>query len=732
MRIGIKLTLIMIALGFLSVGSVGGVLLFRSSASILELANTSTRTLAEKSADEIKIYLESYWHTAETMAEMFEQYDSIPVQSRRGVINAMLQNLALANPHVLAMWVVWEPDVLEGNDRLYAEVPGTNPFGTFAPYWYWDGGTLNFTTLDDPYIPGSGDYYLVPKTNNETTLFDPFEYEVDGKVLLMTTVARPIRRDGRVVGVAGIDLYLDELQRISQAYKPYDDAVTAIFSNDGTVAAHFDESRVGKNARDTEADMNGPYHDEFMRAIREGTFFEFVRYIQTIGTSVDVLVTPFTIGTSTTPWAFAVGTIVSTVRASLYDMIRITVIIMGSVLALVTLAAIFLARSISKPIVNVTNTLKDISEGEGDLTKRIVNNSKDEIGDLSRYFNDTLEKIKKLVISIKKEARTLSDIGNNLASNMDETAAAVNEIAANIQSIKGRVMNQSTSVSETHTTMEQLTVNIKRLDEHVENQNTHISQVSVAIEQMVANIQSVTDTLVKNAANVKTLQEASEVGRAGLSDVAEGIQGIARESVGLMEINSVMENIASQTNLLSMNAAIEAAHAGESGKGFAVVAAEIRKLAESSSTQSKTISAVLKKIKDSIDRISRSTENVLSKFEAISSGVSIVTEQEDRIRKAMEEQGTGSKQILEGIGEVNEITGKVKADSHDMLEEADEVIEESTSLDKVTHEITSGMNEMSAGADQINTAVHQVNDLSSKNRDGIEILMKEVSRFKVE
>jgi methyl-accepting chemotaxis protein len=249
---------------------------------------------------------------------------------------------------------------------------------------------------------------------------------------------------------------------------------------------------------------------------------------------------------------------------------------------------------------------------------------------------------------------------------------------------------------------------------------------------MVANIASVTDTLVKNGANVKTLQDASEVGRSGLQDVATDIQEISRESEGLLEINAVMENIASQTNLLSMNAAIEAAHAGEAGKGFAVVADEIRKLAESSSEQSKTISTVLKKIKESIDKITKSTDNVLARFEAIDSSVKTVADQEGIIRNAMEEQGEGSKQVLSGIEQVTEITRNVKSGSEEMLEGAQQVIAESQNLEKVTQEITSGMNEMAGGAEEINTAVHQVNEISSKNREGIDALMKEVSKFKVE
>jgi len=394
--------------------------------------------------------------------------------------------------------------------------------------------------------------------------------------------------------------------------------------------------------------------------------------------------------------------------------------------------AFFIGRSIAKPIHDVAVTLKDIALGEGDLTHEIFVKSKDEIGDLAKYFNETLRKIKILVVNIRKEADMLAVTGDNLASNMNQTAAAVNQITSNIQGVKNRIMNQSASVSETHATMEQVTVNIGKLNNHVEHQNTNISQASSAIEEMVANTRSVTETLIKNAGNVKSLLGASEVGRKGLNDVALDIKEISRQSEGLLEINAMMQSIASQTNLLSMNAAIEAAHAGEAGKGFAVVADEIRKLAESSSKQSKTISEVLKKIKGSIDKITLETQNVLDKFEAIDSSVKIVAEQEENIRHAMEEQEVGSKQILEGVSNINVITGDVKGSSQEMLEGSTEVIRESENLERITHEITSGMNEMAIGADEINVAVHHVNDITAENRQNIELLIKEVSRFKVE
>ncbi|MDR0707660.1 MAG: methyl-accepting chemotaxis protein [Treponema sp.] len=228
-----------------------------------------------------------------------------------------------------------------------------------------------------------------------------------------------------------------------------------------------------------------------------------------------------------------------------------------------------------------------------------------------------------------------------------------------------------------------------------------------------------------------SLAKASETGRRGLERVVADMQEIARESQALLEINAVIQNIASQTNLLSMNAAIEAAHAGEAGKGFAVVADEIRKLAEDSSGQSHTIAAALQKIKGAIDTISQSIPVMLKEFERISGGVALVSNQEGLVRSAMEDQEAGSRIILEEIDRLKNITELVKTASTEIAAEGTEVKGQSAILERISGEINSGMNEMAQGAALIVNAANHVNDISGANHESITTLNGEIAKFKV-
>ncbi|MDR1047826.1 MAG: methyl-accepting chemotaxis protein [Treponema sp.] len=724
MKIGVRLILILTVLNVIGIGILAAVTSVLSRAQIDRLAHENAVSIGADNSEKVGRYLDLYMDASRTLAEVMGQYEEIDVTVRRDFFNMMLRGYMEAHPEVIDIYCAWEPNALDGLDAQYANAPGMDSSGRFAAVWSKGPDGKLFVEALPPGFDEE-DYYTISLSTGREALTNPLPFTVGGKEFFVPSLAAPIKNNsGKTVGVVGIDLAMTEIQTMISTLKPFGNGVAAVFSGDGTNIAHFDPSRNGKNMRDTEGDIIGDRLDDWVNAVTTGTPINF------IAGGMMIYLTPFTVGNSANPWGLAIAASYTDIMAPITRMFFIIVCIGAAMLAAMTAGAFIIARSISRPIVQTMTILKDVSEG--DLTSQIDIHSKDEVGELAGYINFTIDKIKSLIVAIRNQSSTLSDIGSDLSSNMDETAAAINEITANIQSIKTRVINQSASVTETNATMEQITVNIDKLSGHVERQSASVAQSSSAIEEMLANIQSVTQTLVKNTDNVKELMNASEVGRTGLQEVAADIQEISRESEGLLEINAVMENIASQTNLLSMNAAIEAAHAGEAGKGFAVVADEIRKLAENSGEQSKTISTVLKKIKDSIDKITKSTDNVLKKFEAIDGGVKTVSDQEENIRNAMEEQSAGSKQILEAIGQLNEATLMVKGGSQEMLEGSRQVIEESKNLELATAEITNGMNEMATGADQINVSVNHVNGISGKNKENIDALVGEVSKFKVE
>jgi methyl-accepting chemotaxis protein len=732
MKLKFRLSIIVIAVMVAVVGGLSILILTQASSVILSLSRESAQRLASQQASYWEGREEGYLRIATVAASFMGAFEGTEPERRRQRFSQFMEAAINADPGLVGIFAVFKPNILDGMDSQYRGMAGSTAEGVYAPWFTRKSGQIELLTYDN--VPVALDVINGPGARMQTVR-DPEPMTVAGQLTYVFRMAVPIiDRNDSVIGLVGVNIKIDRVQDVIEKTIKGNSDITAmaVYSDNGTILGSYDSTRVGQNMKEADESLFGPSTNEAYQAIKNGKMYQTKQYSPIFGKDMELILYPFMIGESNASWSVMLGVANADMLYEVNALTRIVIIIAVIVTIVVAVVIFFVLGSTVKPIINVATTLKDISEGEGDLTKTVNVQSKDEIGDLARYFNATLGKIKQLVITIKNQSVTLFDIGNELASNMTETAAAINEITANIQSIKGRAINQSASVTQTNATMEQITVNIDRLNNQVENQTASVAKSSSAIEEMLANINSVSQTLLKNAESVRSLLDASDVGRTGLQEVSTDIQEIARESEGLLEINAVMENIASQTNLLSMNAAIEAAHAGEAGKGFAVVADEIRKLAESSGEQSKTIGMVLKKIKQSIDKITMSTDSVLNKFEAIDGGVKTVSEQTENIRNAMEEQSVGSRQILEVIGQLNEITRMVKAGSEEMFEGSKEVITEGKNLEMATQEITNGINEMASGADEINVAVNRVNEISGQNKENINVLVREVSRFKVE
>ena len=412
--------------------------------------------------------------------------------------------------------------------------------------------------------------------------------------------------------------------------------------------------------------------------------------------------------------------------------LRFMIVLYGIIIFIVSLVTVYItAKKIIKPIKIAVAALQDIAQGEGDLTVRLPVTGNDEITGLSEYFNQTIEKIGVSIKAVETNSSIMESVGENLSSNMAETASAINEISSNIDSVKQQTLNQAASVTQTAGTIKEIIETIGQLNDSIENQSASVVQSSASIEEMVSNIASITKSLEKSDNLVKTLAEATSEGKNTLISSNAVTQRIAEESGGLIEASNVIQHIASQTNLLAMNAAIEAAHAGEAGKGFAVVADEIRKLAEESSMHGKTITETLKKLSDEITGLADSSRIVEEKFNAIFSLSENVRGMSSELTSAMIEQENGSREVLAAIKNISAVTSEVKEGSAQMLTGGNGVAQEMHKLDELTTVIKNSMNEMAIGVTHINHAVQEVNELAKENQASIENLSSEVKKFKI-
>jgi methyl-accepting chemotaxis protein len=392
----------------------------------------------------------------------------------------------------------------------------------------------------------------------------------------------------------------------------------------------------------------------------------------------------------------------------------------------------YIARNITRPINHVIAALRNIAQGEGDLTIELPASGKDETSVLSAYFNQTIAKLRNSIQRVGTDSREMESVGSDLESNMMSVSQVVSNITAGIDDLKKRFVEQEESVSGTAAAIEHIITTLRLLDESIGKQAAMVDESSASFDKMSHSIDTVGENVVETREVIRNLSAATNDGRETLVKANEVSQRISEASGDLIEAGAVIENIASQTNLLAMNAAIEAAHAGEAGKGFAVVASEIRKLAEESSTQGKKISITLKNLSVEIDTLASAAAGAVEKFNIISSYSKGLSTSIEGVVQAMDEQEENGKIIWGIINDVTGVTNEVKSGSGDMLADGEKVVSATKRLDDLTRILRENIEDIASQTELINEAAQESLEIAVKNKQSIDSLVLEVGKFKTE
>jgi len=414
------------------------------------------------------------------------------------------------------------------------------------------------------------------------------------------------------------------------------------------------------------------------------------------------------------------------------NLIKTFVIIALCQLIIAISLGVLIARNITRPINHVIDALKNIAQGEGDLTIELPASGKDETSVLSSYFNQTILKLKNSIQKVGADSREMESVGSDLESNMMSVSEVVSNITAGIEDLKKRFVEQEESVSGTAAAIEHIIKTLRGLDESIGQQAAMITESSTSFDKMSHSINTVGENVVETREAIRNLSAATNDGRETLAKANEVSQRISEASGDLIEAGAVIENIASQTNLLAMNAAIEAAHAGEAGKGFAVVASEIRKLAEESSAQGKKISITLKNLSAEIKALADSASGAVEKFNIISGYSKGLSSSIEGVVQAMDEQEENGKIIWGIINDVTGVTNEVKSGSGEMLADGEKVVSATKRLDDLTRILRENIENIASQTELINEAAQESLEIAVKNKQSIDGLVLEVGKFKTE
>jgi methyl-accepting chemotaxis protein len=679
-----------------------GLILFISLSTIITFTSYNTSSFVQKKSfenaqsiaiqygNEIDAEIEIAMNSARNMAESFETLKQSQLVTRT-LMNNLLEHILEKNNNFLAIWTCWEPNALDNKDYTFINTLGSDSTGRFISYWSRDNdNNISVTALTDY---ETGDFYQLAKETHEERIIDPYYYQVNGNDILMTSLVVPIINNGKFLGVVGIDFALDTFQEIVSEIKPLEIGYAALIANNGTYVAHLNSDYVGKDIGNT------PKILEAKDSIKQGKSYDAVLQSNTTKQKSYRCFTPINVGNTTTPWSFAVTIPLHKMYEESNRSKNITILMGLIILLLVLIILYFTTRRIVKPITKTTDILKDIAQGNGDLTKRLDVYTNDEVGELAKCFNIFVDKIQKLISQVKINVNTLAQSFNEISRSIDLANKGIGEIAEGVSSVSDGTQNNASVVEETTASIEELANN----SEAILLASKDVSQRSEFIlEAAHQGEKNISEVVVSNNKVKKSTEEVCKV----IDELK-----ISSDKVG--DIVSIITNIAEQTNLLALNAAIEAARAGEHGKGFAVVAEEVRKLAEECKQSALSISSLISEIQTRADNA-----NI-----AISDGqklVAISVEKSDIIDKHFETIVESIKQMTIKMDNISISSNQQALATEEMTKAMDEISASTTNNASSAQQINGVIVEQASSFEEIGVSIEEMNSMSQELKSQID------------
>ena len=634
----------------------------------------------------------------------------------------------------------FEKIILAFNDGTYHNTGGGNP--------YFDGKQTSDNKSPTAKLSSIAirDYFKDIITNNKTEkvmsyVSEPVVSLSNGvrQIMVCQTLHKNGHLNGMIAGSVSWNLFAKELETLqAQAKETFGAEVKFLIVNDqGNIVYHWDDSMMVRvkeengnkiSVTSSIAELPQSFTEYAQRMVARDDSFTTIEY------NLDKTRELFSYcpidGTYMTLGIFIE-------RAPLFAQIRSQLSFAAIWLIFITVLVLIVSFAFSKnivmPLSTIANSFGTLATGAGDLTVRLASKEggNDVMARISSNFNNFLGKLGDIIRSIQSEAAQLGNVSSNLNDNVSRTKNAINDINEKTDVLSKNAINLSASIEETTSTVHEISKTIESLNYQIGNQANSVNESSAAIEEMVANIQSVSNNLGRASKTFTELKGASDTGRNTMEGVIESVKETAQHSQQLLEANELIETIASQTNLLAMNAAIEAAHAGDAGKGFSVVADEIRKLAEDTSEQSKKIAEMLRIVVSNIGNVVDQSTDANTVFEDISGQIGNVNDLMAEISMSMNEQAEGSQQVLESLRTMQNTTTLILNGSTEMNTGASMVQKEMVNLRDFAYQVKEVTQNVYDKMEQISTSVDSVSSLSNENNNLSDNLYEQTKGFKL-